>query len=387
MMTQLPAVEKDPEPPVLPIDRIPVRNVWLLMLYASEFYQLPLSRRVKVDENPDEIPHLVAELLTHAVTWRLRRKLTTGYRTQKANLTRVRGRIDLLKTESHHLLRRGQVACSYEELTLDTPGNRYVRAALSRLARIVVDDKLSRLCGNLAAILEQNGVGRDYMIGTHVHQPPSTFLGRLGAEDRQMLAAARLAFDLSIPTEDPGNVYIASPNREGGHQIRRLFERAVGGFYKVVLSQQGWEVRRGKWFDFPVQRKTRGLGPFLPSMQIDIELERKGPINDLIVIDTKFTSILKPRWSPKDDKQADRLRSNYIYQIYTYIRTREQNADPKTLNSAAVLLHPSAGLHFDEAAIIQGHEFRFLTVDLAADSKTIREQLQHVVCPRLTKGK
>jgi len=33
----------------------------------------------------------------------------------------------------------------------------------------------------------------------------------------------------------------------------------------------------------------------------------------------------------------------------------------------------------DEAVIIQGHEIRFATVDLAAEAKTIRKQLLKVV--------
>ena len=46
----------DPEakvPNIGYIGRIPVRNVWLLMLYASHLYQaLPPARRVAMEKNP-----------------------------------------------------------------------------------------------------------------------------------------------------------------------------------------------------------------------------------------------------------------------------------------------------------------------------------------------
>ena len=43
------------------IGRIPVRNLWLLMLYASDlFRQLDEASQVAVEENPDDIPDLVA---------------------------------------------------------------------------------------------------------------------------------------------------------------------------------------------------------------------------------------------------------------------------------------------------------------------------------------
>ena len=41
------------------IGKIPIRNIWLLLLYASELYQyLPRHRRVALEEAPDNIPDL-----------------------------------------------------------------------------------------------------------------------------------------------------------------------------------------------------------------------------------------------------------------------------------------------------------------------------------------
>ena len=53
--------------------------------------------------------------------------------------------------------------------------------------------------------------------------------------------------------------------------------------------------------------------------------------------------------------------------------------DPTTLDSTGVLLHPAIDLELDESALIQGHEIRFATVNLAADSTTIRNQLLRIV--------
>ena len=74
--------------------------------------------------------------------------------------------------------------------------------------------------------------------------------------------------------------------------VRGLFERAVGGFYGVVLTGQGWRVEPGgtrlRW---PVERSTPGIGKVLPAMLADIVLEHRAS-GRRIVIDTKFTSIL-----------------------------------------------------------------------------------------------
>ena len=102
------------EVPTGTIGGIPVRNIWLLMLYASHLFREVGRRNVAVEENPEAIPELVAEILAHAVEKRLRRNLSFGYEPQSAVLTRVRGRIDFLRTTRAHLLLRGRVACRFE---------------------------------------------------------------------------------------------------------------------------------------------------------------------------------------------------------------------------------------------------------------------------------
>ena len=361
---------------VATVGRIPVRNIWLLMLYASDLYrELPRARSVAVEEDPDDLPNLVAELLTHAVERRMRRNLSFGYRRRHADLDRVRGRIDLLRTERRQLLQRGRVACSFDDLTVDTPRNRFVKAALDLLAGIVSDGDLTHRCRAVSANMERAGVTGDPTASRHRRpRTPLSRLGRLGAEDRQMLAAARLAFDLALPTEDIGTSHLASPDRDEVW-ARRLFERAVGGFYDVVLSHDGWRVSAGSWIQWPVAARSPDVEVVLPSMQTDIVLVRpESEGRRRIVIDTKFTEILK-----RGHYRGQTLNSGYIYQMYAYLRSQEHDDDPATLDSTGLLLHPSVGFDFYEAVLIQGHEIRFATVDLAADSHTIRNQLLRIV--------
>ena len=133
------------------IGRIPVRNLWLLMLYASELFRTRGIGNVGLEDNPDDLPDLVAEILAHAVEVRQRRRLNLGYRSRDAVLNRVRGRIDVLNTERHRLLDRGLVACRFDELTIDTPRNRFVRAALESISRIVQREDVSHRCRSLAS--------------------------------------------------------------------------------------------------------------------------------------------------------------------------------------------------------------------------------------------
>lgn len=350
------------------VGRIPVRNLWLLMLYASDLFRDLEKAKIAVEDNPDDIPDLVAEMLCRHVERRIKRNLSYGYQSREAVLGRVRGRIDLLNTERHRLLDRGKVACRFDELTTDTERNRYVRAALEEISRIVLRGALAHRCLSLAASLRRMGV-----IGERPSRGEVSInrFGRHDADDQPMVAAAHLAFNLALPTEAAGAKHLSLPDREITW-IRKLYEKGVAGFYDVVLSKEGWRVEAGKTIGWQINNKSPGIDKILPSMRTDIILNHSGA-GYRIVIDTKFNSVVTRGWY-----REETLRSGYVYQIYAYLRSQEGN-DPLAGKAAGLLLHPSVGNMINEAVVIQNHEIRFATVDLGATAKEIRDQLLQVV--------
>ena len=183
-----------------------------------------------------------------------------------------------------------------------------------------------------------------------------------------MVAAAKLAFDLALPTEVSGPNVLSLPEREATW-VRRLFEKAVGGFYDVVLSPQGWRVQCGGTLRWQIDRKSDGIDKILPTMRTDVVLDHPGT-GRRIVIDTKFTSIVTKGWY-----RDETLRSGYMYQIYAYLHSQTGRGDTLADTASGLLLHPSIGADLDESVTIQGRTVRFATVDLASSSVEMRSQL------------
>lgn len=196
--------------------------------------------------------------------------------------------------------------------------------------------------------------------------------GRLDADDKPMLAAAHLAFNIALPTEATGAKQLSLPDREITW-IRKLYEKGIAGFYDVVLSKRGWRVDAGKTMGWQIERKTLGIDKILPSMRTDIILDHSDA-GRRIVIDTKFNSVVKRGWY-----REETLRSGYLYQIYAYLRSQEGKGDPLAENASGLLLHPSVDYMVNEAVVIQNHEIRFATVDLGSSAREIREQLLQVL--------
>lgn len=353
------------------VGRIPVRNLWLLMLYASDLVRLSGPGVFGLEENFDELPDLVAELLCRTVEQRLKRNLSSGYRPRNEVLTRVRGRINVLQTVGRCLLERGQVACRFEELTIDTARNRLVRSSLETLSRIVRRPDLRHRCWSLATDFALLGVAYGKPSRAQIS---ADRIGRHDAADRFLVALAQLACDLALPTEDAGTEPLFAPDREVAW-VRRLYEKAVGGFYDVVLTQPqyAWTVGTGQQLEWPVEAQTVGLAAILPHMVTDIVLDHLST-GRRIIVDTKFNEILTRGWY-----RDETLRSGYLYQIYAYIRSQCGRGDTRADNAEGLLLHPSVGDPVDEAVIVQGHLIRLSTVDLAAPASSIRQQLLDLI--------
>ena len=351
------------------IGRIPIRNIWLLMFYASDLYRHLGDRNGTVEENPDPLADLVAEILAHRVENRLRRQLSTGFQPRAANLRRVKGRIDLLRTTRHRLLDQGLVACRFDELSLDTLANRLVLAALETMANTVQNRDLSSQCGSLALRLRRAGVSGKTPTRRQI---ASVADSRLLRADTAMMAAARLALDLALPTEQEGRHSLPVPVREE-HWARQLFERAVAGFYEVVASPRGWKVSPSRPLGWNEQDPSPGLDDILPSMKTDIVLDHEDH-GHRIVIDTKFTEIVKP-----GHYRESTLNSGHIYQMYAYLRSQEGRGDRLADGASGLLLHPAVDSNMDESAEFQGHRIRFATVDLMASALDIRNRLLQVI--------
>ena len=364
------------------LDKIPVENVWLLFLYAFDLAQFRDHFKGEVNTSPD-YKALIARLLCHVTEKRLRRNLSFGYRNREDVLRRVRGRIDVLRTFSNELLKKGEIACRFEELTVNTPRNRLVRAALSNLVHysasdqsFTSNDELVSRCRSLAHTLSRLGVSGNVPSRAEI---ASDQIAQHQAEDRLMVSLAQAVFALILPTERVGYRSLLRAWREI-FKPSVLFEKAIANFYVLELPNiqdgDGWSVHKQKQFDWPIKSDSQGNDAYLPIMKTDIFLINEW-FGRRIVIDTKFKTITK-----NNEFGDPKFISTDLYQIYSYVRSQDVAGNPMSQNAEGILLYPSIGEDFDEEFTIQGHRFRFVTINLKLPSNEIVQRLRQI--PNLT---
>jgi 5-methylcytosine-specific restriction enzyme subunit McrC len=342
---------------------VPIRNIWLLMLWASDLFKSKVLEDYGYEDLPDDLPDLIAEVLLSAVEHRLRRWLTKGYRQRTEVLGRVRGRIDYLATERRLLLQRGRIQCTFEEQTVDLPRNRLARLALQTIARLVSSNDIARRCRECAGQLAVAGVSA-------VRPSAAEVAKEQLIHDKPMIDAALLALEMALPAPE-GNARSYTKVDRQEYWVRRLFEKAVGGFYKVALPRKLWSVSTGTKLSWNETGRSAGLASLMPEMVTDIVLESG---TRTVVIDTKFTSLLT-----SSQFKREVLKSGYIYQMYAYLRTQEAGDNHRQIRREGILLHPSVGQDFSEYIVLQGYPVRFETVDLTSSASAIRSRLLALV--------
>ncbi len=349
---------------------IPVRNLWLLYLWCTSFYaHLPSPERVSAEQNVDHLQALAAKVLCEEVETRLQRAVTLQHVERHEAVGAVRGRIDHLTTSRGGHLQRGRVICRFEDLSPDTPRNRYVLAALDIAGRHLRRDRpgLANQCSTAATRLERLGV----RTGPPDPATPRTeVFGHFDGQDRLMVSAAQLVIDWALPSHSLGGLPVRRLDySERG--LRDLYERALRNFYRRNLPSCRVGARRLSW---PIAREEGDPRMYFPSMRTDISIDR--PDGSQLIIDTKFTSALEE--SHRGSRQS--FKSAHLYQLYAYIRTQDGGSGG-VRSVEGLLLYPrtSGTSDIDVTAIIQRHRMRVATVDLAAPADAIRSRLLNLV--------
>src|SRR6476469_652470 len=111
---------------------IPIRNLYYLFLYAWDRFSEGSRFEVGSDTSPD-LPNLLARVLVSGVRRQFGRGLDKGYIVVVDELAFPRGKFLLQDTVKRSSLASGRAVCQFDELRVDTPHNRILRAAIRRL--------------------------------------------------------------------------------------------------------------------------------------------------------------------------------------------------------------------------------------------------------------
>ncbi len=350
------------------VRRIPIQNVWYLLLYAWDLARWRDTTRGAVDAS-GSLLGLLARVLAGTTRQLLRRQLRRAHLDVRDEIRGIRGRVDFATSLKRMSFERGKACCRFPELSIDTLKNRIILATLHRLA---LDSRLVTAGGSSEDDLrhELRAVVNE-MDGVELSPITMAEFSRiqLGSSDLDYavpLAICALVQRLQMPTEQAGDHAMMALL---GDEItfHRLFEHFVLNFYRHHLTAYDVKGESLSWHD--------ELGcALVPGMRTDVTITEKRAPYRRLVVETKY-SIRTLAASPHG---GEKFKSENLYQVYAYLRTQEHRSAAHAA-AEGMLLYPTTSRELDEAMFVQGHRIRVATVDLSRPWREIEERLHSLV--------
>ena len=338
------------------MSRIPIQNVYYLLLYAWRHAQR--QDLVSLSGTPHtELKDLLGHVLANEVTRLVQRGLSRDYVPHEGAVEGIRGKMDIGVTVRNNLLGSGKTYCRFDELSYDVLRNRIVKATLRDLSRVrgldaTIGERLRHLYQKLDRVDDVTLHQRDFgLVQSH----------RLFRDYDFVLRLCRLIWDNTILDRATGSARF-NDFREDEARMWQLFEDFVREFYHV--EQQRFTVSHPqiKWFE--AQGTDDDLA-HLPGMQTDVVLEEE---NRSIVLDVKYyENALRERHG------AQRLISGHLYQLFAYLENR--SAALPHVKQEGMLLYPVVDQAFAFSYRLKGYDVRIRAVDLSRPWQEVRAQM------------
>lgn len=272
------------------------------MLIEAGLIEIEHRDLAGMDWRSHSLLEIFARIFLRRLATEVRRGLSRRYNGHEDDLPKLRGRLDVKRQFTRLALLPDRLACRYDELTVDTPLNRVLKAATSLLSR-------------RAALASNKRYAYDLL--DQLHDVPdmdvrsfdwsSISIDRTNRRLAPLVAIARLL--LSGQRQST-----ASGQRSGFallFDMASLFESWVGQTLRRRLSNQGYEVRLQGPFGWALTHEGTDAGRFrtIP----DITIRRDGTCS---ILDTKW-KLLDDTNSKLGVSQAD------VYQLCAYARVYE----------------------------------------------------------------
>lgn len=343
------------------VDRagIPIENIYYLLCYSWD--ALDVAERVHVNaEEAHDISNLFARVLVGATEELISNGIGVNYREREESIAGVRGKLNISGTFKTLEFALGRTVCNFDDLTMDSPENRIIKAALKKVIGMprvdaTIKRRARRQLDSFSAVADE-ALSQLSFRNVRVRAPRSELYKLL------LNVCALIQYNPFI-SEAPGRAGFV--NFKGDQaQMARLFEQFVYNFY--AREQTQYSVRRPviAWHGAKGSDEDMAL---LPIMRTDVVLSSA---SHRMVIDTKYY-----RKAFQSYQGVRKVRSTHLYQLVSYIQNMSAASQS---NIEGILLYPSVDENFEMSYELLGHQVKVKSLDLARPWQSIREDLLQI---------
>ena len=326
-----------------------------MLSYAFQILSEQGYKQILTEEF-DNVGELCATILSKGVALQIKRGLGKEYLVNSDSLSTLKGRINISASIKEQSLIKRQLVCNYDEFSVNSYMNRIIKTTMEILLHSDISKARKKDIRKLlvyfadVSSIEINSINWKLQFNKN------------NQAYRMLISICYLIIRGLLQTKSDGTTKLMDFLDE--QHMSRLYEKFILEYYRkehkeidVSSSQIPWNLDDGE-------------SAMLPIMQSDVMLHSK---DRTLIIDAKYYSrSMQVRYD------VHTIRSNHLYQIYTYVKNYDKD---KSGNVLGLLLYAKTDEDITPHNIYQmdGNTIMVDTLDLNCDFNLIRQQLDQIV--------
>lgn len=302
---------------------------------------------------------LCAAILSRGVELQLKRGLGREYIAHADVLSSPRGKLDISGSIKTRAIARKQLCCMYDDFSVDSYMNRIIKTVLLLLLRANISKARGKAIRKLLVYFDDVSPLDIHTINWSVQYC------RNNQTYQMLISICYLIVKGLLQSNTDGSTCVMDFLDE--KRMCRLYEKFILAYYRrehkaisATSAQIPWQLEDEK-------------NDMLPVMQTDIMLTYG---EKTLIIDAKYYE-----HTTQQQYETTTLHSGNLYQIFTYVKNKEEQLRGTPHEVAGMLLYAKTddAHHLDHTYRMSGNKITVRTLDLNQDFAGIAYQLDRIV--------
>ena len=336
---------------------IPIQNIYYMLSYAFQTLQAENYKDLAA-ENFHNTAELCAAILDKGIGIQLKHGLRRDYVSKSESLSTLQGKLNISESIKTQTMLKKQMICTYDEFSTNIQFNQIIKSTVLLLLKAnITNSRKKSLRKLLLFFSDVNEIDLHFVNWNQQYN-------RSNQNYQMLIGMCYLVYKGLLTTQNNGTTKLM--DFFDGQRMCRLYEKFLLEYYRKEHPELTANASQIAWQLDDTENQM------LPRMQTDIMLSKN---NNILIIDAKYYSHMT-----QQQYGIHTLHSNYLYQIFTYVKNKEFELRNYEHTVSGMLLYAQT----DEDIIpnntyhMSGNQISVLALDLNQDFSKISRTLDDI---------
>lgn len=331
-----------------------------MLAYAFQVLNEDGYKKVGAEEF-ENISDLFSAILVRGASTQIKRGLEKEYVVVEDEIPTIKGKINVSESLKKQSMQRKRMCCSFDELSSNSYMNKILKTTFYYLLKSDASMDSKKAIKKVLVYFNDIDVLPVKSINWKIQY------NKNNKSYRMLLSICYLVLKGMLQTTDEGNIKLS--NFVDEQRMSRLYEKFLLEFYRKERPDLNPNAEKIEW------ALDDGFDELLPEMKSDIMLSSKDKV---LIIDAKYYS-----HSMQSHYDVSTLHSGNIYQIFTYVKNKQEEAKTKAVAGMLLYAKTDEEIYPYKSYYMSGNRISAGVLDLNQDFATIKNTLLTIASQEL----